>query len=179
MAPHNHATLTEIITQTAAWEDAINVVNAKAAAIQQLDLSKYDQVMTVGCGSTYYLSLTAANMIQSLTGAFCRALPSSELLLFPDSYYGKGRVLLVAISRSGSTTETVNIVREFKQEKRGDVILISNYPDAPLVSVSDIVISINAGQEVSVAQTRSFSSMLVAVNAVAYLLGAGKSFDIF
>ena len=170
MPPQNYATLKEIMTQTAAWEDAIRVVNEKAADIQNIDLTKYEQVLTIGCGSTYYLSLCAANIIQSLTGVKIIPLPASELLLFPETYYGNGKNLLIAISRSGSTTETLTVVRDFKKANRGDVIIITNYPDSPLVFESDIAISISAGQEISVAQTKSFASMLVAVNAIAYLL---------
>ncbi|MHC1783693.1 MAG: SIS domain-containing protein [Anaerolineaceae bacterium] len=179
MRPQTHATLKEIMTQTAAWEDAIKVVNENAAAIQKINLANYEQVLTIGCGSTYYLSLTAANIIQSLTGAVTKALPASELLLFPETYYTKEKILLIAISRSGSTTETFNVVREFKKSKRGDVILITNYPESPLVSESNVAISICEGQEISVAQTRSFASMLVAVNSIAYLLKENQSFGKF
>ena len=85
--------------------------------------------------------------------------------------------MLIAISRSGSTTETLTAVRDFKKSNRGDVISITNYPDSPLVSESDIAISISSGQEISIAQTKSFASMLVAVNAVAYLLKREQSFN--
>jgi glucosamine--fructose-6-phosphate aminotransferase (isomerizing) len=179
MPPQTHATLKEIMTQTAAWEDAIRVVDEKAEVIQKIDLARYEQVLTIGCGSTYYLSLSAAKIIQSQTGVKTTALPASELLLFPETYYGNGKNLLIAISRSGSTTETLTVVRDFKKSNRGDVILITNYPDSPLVPESDVAISISAGQEISVAQTKSFASMLVAVNAIAYLLKGEKSFSKF
>jgi glucosamine--fructose-6-phosphate aminotransferase (isomerizing) len=73
--------------------------------------------------------------------------------------------LLVAISRSGTTTETVRAVEKFKKEKRGDVIVISNY-DEVLSQFGDVNIIIPNGQEESVAQTRSFASMFVAVTAM-------------
>jgi glucosamine--fructose-6-phosphate aminotransferase (isomerizing) len=73
--------------------------------------------------------------------------------------------LLVAISRSGTTTETVKAVEKFKKEKRGDVIVISNY-DEVLSRFGDVNIIIPSGQEESVAQTRSFASMFVAVTAM-------------
>ena len=128
MPPQDHATLKEIMTQTAAWEDAIRVVNEKAAAIQKIDLTKYEQVLTIGCGSTYYLSLSAANIIQSLTGVKIIPLPASELLLFPETYYGNGKNLLIAISRSGSTTGILTAVRDFKKANRGDVIFDYELP---------------------------------------------------
>jgi glucosamine--fructose-6-phosphate aminotransferase (isomerizing) len=74
------------------------------------------------------------------------------------------RSLLVAISRSGTTTETIKAVEKFKSEKRGDVLVISNY-DEVLSRLAEINIVIPKGQEESVAQTRSFASMYVAATA--------------
>jgi glucosamine--fructose-6-phosphate aminotransferase (isomerizing) len=72
--------------------------------------------------------------------------------------------LLVAVSRSGTTTETVKAIEKFKAEKRGDVVVISNY-DETLSRLADTNIVISKGQEESVAQTRSFASMYVAASA--------------
>jgi glucosamine--fructose-6-phosphate aminotransferase (isomerizing) len=56
-------------------------------------------------------------------------------------------------------------VEKFRQEKRGDVIVISNYDEA-LSRLADVNIVIEKGQEESVAQTRSFASMFVAATAM-------------
>ena len=74
--------------------------------------------------------------------------------------------MLVAISRSGTTTETVKAVEKFKAEDLGDVLVISNYDEA-LSGLADVDIVIPKGQEESVAQTRSFASMYVAATAFA------------
>jgi len=71
--------------------------------------------------------------------------------------------LLVAISRSGTTTETVRAVEKFKHEKRGGVVVISCYDEA-LSRLADVNIVISKGQEESMAQTRSFASMFVAAS---------------
>ena len=80
-----------------------------------------------------------------------------------------GKTLLVAISRSGSTTETVRAVEQFKQQKHGPVIVITNHGDQPLAGLADAAIVIEKGQEKSVAETRSFASMFVAATALAAL----------
>jgi len=169
-------TLNEILTQTIAWSEAIDVISGNSNKIKGLKLKSYQQVLFIGCGSTYYVSLSAASLFQSLTGIIARALPSSELLLFPESVFSKNRVLLIAISRSGKTSETLRVVEEFKKKHYGDVVIITNYSDSPLAELGDISLSINAGQEESVAQTRSFSSMLVAVTAMSELLGSNNDF---
>jgi glucosamine--fructose-6-phosphate aminotransferase (isomerizing) len=82
------------------------------------------------------------------------------MLLNPDtSYPARGaRTLLIAVSRSGTTTETLCAVERFLQEGRGDVVVVCNYPDAALVAMGDLAILLPAGREESVAQTRSFAS---------------------
>ncbi len=160
--PGEH-TRSEILSQTEAWAQALDVTNASHLP----KAGDYDQVLFTGCGSTYYLSLAAAALYQELTGRSARAVPGGELLLNTNanvSRSGTPTYLLVALSRSGTTTETVKAVEKFKQEKRGDVLVISNY-DETLSKLADINIVIDKGQEESVAQTRSFASMYVAVTA--------------
>ena len=170
-------TLEEIRSQTQAWEEAIEVIHDRRALIQGLDWDRYDQVVFIGCGSTYYLSLSAATLFQSLTGKISRAFPSSELLLHPSSAYpAAGReTLLVAISRSGLTTETINAVRSFRAGRRGMLLTISNYEDSPLIQLGDLNFAIPSGKERSVAQTRSFASMYVACTALSALAGKNAS----
>jgi glucosamine--fructose-6-phosphate aminotransferase (isomerizing) len=153
-------TYNEIKSQTEAWGQALDVVNASALP----KAGDYDQVLFTGCGSTYYLSLAAAALYQELTGRTARAVPGGELLLNSQTVLTNQKTLLVAVSRSGTTTETVKAVEKFKAEKRGAVVVISNY-DEVLSRLADVNIVIGKGQEESVAQTRSFASMYVAVTA--------------
>jgi glutamine---fructose-6-phosphate transaminase (isomerizing) len=156
-------TYQEIMAQTDAWKDALQTITAKQADIQSLwQQGQYQHAIFTGCGSTYYLALTAASLFQSKTGVFGRAVPASELLLHPESVYvPQQRTLLVAISRSGATTETIQAAQEFVEQKRGEVVVISCYSDKPLNASASLNLVALQGQETSVAQTRSFSSMLV------------------
>jgi len=154
-------TYKEIKSQTQAWAQALDVVNASHLP----KAGDYTQIIFTGCGSTYYLSLSAAAMYQELTGRTARAVSGGELLLNSQTVLTDQKTLLVAISRSGTTTETVKAVEKFKSEKRGDVVVISNY-DEVLSRMADVNIVIEKGQEESVAQTRSFASMFVAVTAL-------------
>ena len=158
---YDYATYTEIQSQTVAWAQALDVIHAASLP----GAEKYEQVIFTGCGSTYYLSLAAAALYQELTGRAARAVPGGELLLNSQIILTNQKSLLVAISRSGTTTETVKAVEKFKQEDRGDVVVISNY-DEILSRLADVNIVIDNGQEESVAQTRSFASMFVAATAM-------------
>ena len=157
----NYHTYNEIKSQTQAWAQALDVVNASPSP----KAGDYDQLIFTGCGSTYYLSLAAAALYTELTGRSARAVPGGELLLNSQTVLTSQKTLLVAISRSGTTTETVKAVEKFKVEKRGDIAVISNYNEV-LSLMADFNFVIDKGQEESVAQTRSFASMYVAVTAL-------------
>ena len=161
MTFENFATYREIKSQTEAWAQAIEIV--PALSLPQAE--DYQQVIFTGCGSTYYLSLAAAALYQELTGCAARAVPAGELLLNSQTVLTDQKTLLVAISRSGTTSETVKAVETFKAGKRGDVIVISNY-DEILSRLADVNLVIDKGQEESVAQTRSYASMFVAASAI-------------
>jgi glucosamine--fructose-6-phosphate aminotransferase (isomerizing) len=161
----DYATYREIKSQPEAWAQALDVISALRVPLPKA--GDYDQVIFTGCGSTYYLSLAAAALYQELTGCAARAVPAGELLLNPQASVGRidnPTYLLVAISRSGTTTETIKATEKFKDEKRGEVVVISNYNEV-LSRLADVNILIDKGQEESVAQTRSFASMYVAVTA--------------
>ena len=156
---HDYATYREIKSQPEAWSQALDVTSASRFP----KAGDYNQVIFTGCGSTYYLSLAAAALYQELTGCPARAMPASELLLNSQTVLTNQKTLLVAVSRSGTTTETVRAVENFKAGKHGDVVVISNY-DEVLSRLADVNIVLPKGQEESIAQTRSFASMYVAAS---------------
>jgi len=168
----NH-TYREISEQPAAWEDALQAFEAQQSnVLDAWERIRAKRVIFTGCGSTYYLSLTAASLFEELTGVPAQARPGSELFLFPDRVLqGAPETLLVTISRSGTTTETLQAQQAFRQ--RGGLAnwTITCYPESPLATEADLVLAAAAAQERSVAQTRSFSSMLLLAQAVAATVG--------
>jgi glutamine---fructose-6-phosphate transaminase (isomerizing) len=165
-------TLGEILSQPAAWQAALDEVLANEAALKRLWADSYfSEIIVTGCGSTYYLSLAVAPLLQKQLGKPARAIPASELLLFPELVLSPdSKPLLVTISRSGRTTETILAARAFKRLQPGPVLNIGCYNDTELAAECDLSLIIQEGQEQSVVQTRSFSAMLVAAQASAALL---------
>lgn len=172
-------TRNEILSQPAAWEAALARLQSSTADIQSaFSGGNFSQVIFTGCGSTYYLSLAAAALFSQLTGQPARALPASELWLYPASAYpAHGRTLLVAVSRSGETSETLNTCLAFNESQRGRLVTLTCYPASPLARLGSLNLVFPSGQEQSVAQTRSFSSLYLAATALA-ALAAGRM-DLF
>ena len=175
IVPQSTATYREIVSQAEAWDQAWRVVVDQSAAL--LDLwaqGSFGQVIFTGCGSTYYLALAAAALFQELTGCPARGVPAGELVMYPSSAYARGKAaLLVAVSRSGATTETLRAVQAFRQKPGRAVVVITNYPERPLAQMGTLTLAVPAGQEESIAQTRSFASMYVAAVALSAVL-AGR-----
>lgn len=168
----------EILSQPEAWAAALDVLRGARRDILALKPGRrYRQVIFTGCGSTYYLSLAAAALAQELTGLTCRAFPASELWLNPRACYGQVenlsyRTLLVAVSRSGETTETLRACQAFLAQRRGDLVTLSCYPESPLAKVGALNLVLPSGQEQSVAQTRAFSTLYLGAVALVTLWAA-------
>lgn len=169
--PGDHS-LREITTQTESWQGALKSVELLDDALLTLVRRNTGRrILFIGCGSTHYLAQFAAPYFQGVTGMPCRAVPSSELLLLTDTVVTSDEPapLVVALSRSGETSETVLAVQ--KMRARGsDALTISCYEGTPLSAASALTVGIAAGREESYAQTRSFAGMLVAVQALAALV---------
>lgn len=159
-------TWSEIQSQPEVWEAALRrATEAGRDAAQRWPLVGFPEALFVGCGSTHYLSLSAAALCNRLTGLRSRGLPSSEVFLFPEySLPAPGASpLLVAVSRSGETTETLLALRAFRERFPGPALTVGNYPESALVRQCDAALVVPEGREESVAQTRSFTSMLLSL----------------
>ena len=166
-------TLREIVSQPYGWSKAYNQLEARRDEIMAAWAEvQPQQILVTGCGSTHYLSLTAAALLQTLTGIPSRGLPASEIVLYPNQVlYRPEETLLLAISRSGTTTETAAAMDKFRSLGGKAVWGITCYPDTPVGQESDFVLLTDMAQETSIAQTLSFSTMLYTAQGLAALVG--------
>ncbi len=157
----------EITSQPEAWTEALAVVQANADRLKAIwQRSQATGLLFTGCGSTYYLSLAAAALARQ-AGLPARAAPASEIWLFPRLGAGlMGRTLLVAVSRSGETSETVRAIDAFRQTGGKAVIAVTCHPGSAVARRSELTLALPSAQERSMAQTRSFASMLLACQVI-------------
>jgi glucosamine--fructose-6-phosphate aminotransferase (isomerizing) len=167
MKPPGYHTREEIFSQPHAWAQTLDELNRKCDEVKKLlSANSYKYVVLTGCGSSYYLSLAAARVFQEQSGLLARGLPASEIWLDPTLYIMDQENLLIAVSRSGQTTETVQACKTFLANGYGDVLTISCYPGKALSKVGSHHLVFPSGQEESVAQTRSFTSQFLAAVAL-------------
>jgi glucosamine--fructose-6-phosphate aminotransferase (isomerizing) len=168
-------TLREILEQPEAWAAALEAFEGEAPRLERLIEARLpDEVVFTGCGSSYYLSLSAAAAFQEATGLRACAVPASEILQFPETVFSReGTPLLVAASRSGTTTETVRAV-EFAARRGVPTIGLTCAGRSPLFRQSDLALVSPQGRERSVVMTKSFSSLLLLGLSLAALCGQDR-----
>ena len=122
-------TFKEISSQPEIWRDAIAAFHQQADALKTLwDKGGFDSVLFTGCGSTFYLAHAGAALFQQLTGINARAYPASEIVLFPDLVFPpSNHPLLITVSRSGETTETVEAVRIFRKHSNNFTVIYNRH----------------------------------------------------
>src|ERR1700740_752777 len=103
---HSH-TWNEILSQGGVWQSVLNMLSRSATLERIISASRDRQEwLFVGCGTSFYLAEAAAGSWALLTQQPARAIPASEVLLYPKSAQPGGRkVRAVVISRSGRTSE--------------------------------------------------------------------------
>jgi len=155
-------TLREISDQPAAWSASLQRFEKDAARVDRLFEKRLpNEVIFTGCGSSFYLSMTAATVFQQATGLAAKAVPASEILQFPESVFVQDTSpLLVASSRSGTTTETLRALKA--ASRRGiPTLCLTCAAQSPLARQADLALCSPKGGERSVVMTKSFSSLLL------------------
>lgn len=137
-------------------------------------VAEYDpkELVLLGAGSSYWLSLSAAATFQRETGIRALAVKSTDVVMSPSSYVGAfERPLFVCASRSGMTAETIEAVRLLVASRQAPLVVVSEADKTPLAAMADVLLLEPWAHEESVMQTRSFCSLYLTL----VLLAAGLS----
>lgn len=135
-------------------------------------------IVFLACGSSYMLSLSASMLFTSKTGIKSYAVQSGDVIMHKE-FYGKlyNNPLVIAPTRSGSTSETLEAIKFFKQIYGSKVLAIVEYPNAPIAVLSDFLLEIPWCNEDSVCQTRSFSNLYMVSVLLACAVLNNTSFE--
>lgn len=127
-------------------------------------LRSVDKVIMIGCGTASYAGQVARYAIEH----WCRVPVEVELsseFRYRDPVIGE-KTLVVAISQSGETMDTIQAIRHAR-EQGAKVVAIVNTPGSTISRESDAVILTHAGPEIAVASTKAFTAQV----AACYILG--------
>jgi glucosamine--fructose-6-phosphate aminotransferase (isomerizing) len=132
-------------------------------------------VHIVACGTSFHAGSVASYFIEQLCRIPCRVEIASEYryrnaVVPPNS-------LLVAISQSGETADTLAAVRIAHQSGYLSTLAICNVPESSLVRESELVMLTRAGPEIGVASTKAFTTQLAALSMLTIALARHYSAD--
>lgn len=167
-------TIAEILSQPLCWSTSLKELQESGVLKNVAEqFASVDEWVFVGCGSSYYVAQAAAASMAELSGKRVRALPASELLLYPElALAGSGSYAPVLISRSGRTSEVLKVAEALKVQGV-KTVGISCAPGQALEALVTHAIVLPAADEESTVMTRSFSTMLLALQALGATV-AGK-----
>ncbi|MFH9010629.1 glutamine--fructose-6-phosphate transaminase (isomerizing) [Streptomyces sp. NPDC017943] len=131
-------------------------------------LREIDKVVIVACGTAFHAGMIAKYAIEHWTRMPCEVELASEFR-YRDPILD-ARTLVVAISQSGETMDTLMALRHAR-EQGSKVLAICNTNGSTIPRESDAVLYTHAGPEVAVASTKAFLTQLVACYLVALYLG--------
>ena len=144
--------------------DADHRLTLDEIRISETELRTIDKIVVVACGTAYYAGLVAKYAIEHWTRVACEVEIASEFR-YRDPIITP-RTLVVTISQSGETADTLMAVRHAR-EQGAKVIAICNTNGSTIPRESDGVLYTHAGPEIGVASTKGFLTQV----AACYLLG--------
>ena len=135
-------------------------------------LEKVEHIQIVACGTSYNAGMTARYWFEALAGVSCDVEIESEFRY--RKFVTRPNSLLVTISQSGETADTLAALRLAKEKGYMAALTICNVSSSSLVRESDLAFMTRAGVEVGVASTKAFTTQLAALLMLVTAIGKVK-----
>ncbi|KAG1255061.1 hypothetical protein G6F68_010560 [Rhizopus microsporus] len=132
-------------------------------------LSGIEGVQIIACGTSYYAGLTARYWIEAIAGLPCSVEIASEYRY--RAAYANPKHLIVTISQSGETLDTMEALKYAKSLGHKHTLSICNVPESAIPRASELVCYTRAGAEIGVASTKAFTTQLAALFQLTVVLG--------
>jgi glucosamine--fructose-6-phosphate aminotransferase (isomerizing) len=176
LGPYRHFMQKEIHEQPRAISDTIEAVidaggfqPALFGAGAEAVLREVTGVKILACGTSYYAGMTARYWIESIVDLPCSVEIASEYR-YRDAY-ADPRHLVVTISQSGETLDTMEALKYARSRGHRHTLSICNVPESAIPRASDLVCYTRAGVEIGVASTKAFTTQLAALFELTVVLG--------
>jgi glucosamine--fructose-6-phosphate aminotransferase (isomerizing) len=175
LGDYEHYMLKEIHEQPQALAATFSAGNGHAihdAVFGEGAAAAFDRtrcVQIVACGTSYHAGLVARYWLEELAGIPCQVEVASEFRYRRRVQHPE--TLLVTVSQSGETADTLAALRHAGPEEFIASLAIANVDNSSLVRESDLVFLTRAGTEIGVASTKAFTTQLVALLMLTIALG--------
>lgn len=152
-----HFMLKEIIEQPLAIRNTLRVSETYLKLMASM-INRAGHLIITGSGTSFHAGLAASYMLSYLARRHARAIISSEL---PDTLAESSHhdALIIAISQSGETADTISAIRYVK-DKGAKVVSVTNVIGSSITRLSEVYVCTQAGPEIGVAATKTFTTQL-------------------
>jgi len=150
--------------------DSVVTESIGVNAVEILD--KVEHVQIIACGTSYNAGMTARYWFESLAGVSCDVEIASEFRY--RKFVVRPNSLLITISQSGETADTLAALRLAKQRGYMGAMTVCNVAGSSLVRESDFAFMTRAGTEIGVASTKAFTTQLCTLLMLVTALGKQK-----
>jgi len=165
-----HFMLKEIFEQPQAILESLMGRITEEELTNLVPVDDVDKIKIIACGTSYHAGLIGKYILETLAGLDTTVEMASE---YRYSNLARESALVVAITQSGETIDTISAVREAK--RRGtSTLAITNVVGSSITREADHVIYTRAGPEIGVAATKTFTTQLVALYLMAISLGLAR-----
>jgi len=167
---------TEIHHSYREMERTMQTVLSHSDKIQDF-FSTDGDIVFVACGSSYWMSLSAAAVMRYHTGKSAVAVKAADVVMFPAEHKNRyNRPIFVAPSRSGLSRELIDALQFLLAEYPGAKLFsITEYEKNEIENMADFNLSIPFANEISVCQTRSFNCLYTAFLTITAILSGSDS----
>lgn len=172
---YKHFMLKEIFEQPVSITNTLSgrLKNNKIKLSLDIDVNSIKRIIIVACGTSWHSALVGKYILENLTRIPVEVDYASEFR-YRNPIINKGD-LLIAISQSGETADTLEAIREARK-KNAKIIGLVNVVGSTIARESDSGIYLHAGPEISVASTKAFTCQLTALILFALYLQQEKGF---
>lgn len=167
---YNHYMLKEIVEEPQVIRNLLDRYS-NGTNWEELDLSKYNSIDIVACGSAMYAGLVGQILLEEYASIKTNVYAASEYRYKKKIYNDK--TLVILISQSGETADTIAAMREVK--KLGiDTLAIVNNNNSTIAREVDRKILTEAGVEIAVATTKAYISQVCVLSLISYVTSYKK-----
>ena len=179
---YRHYMLKEIYEQPLAVRNTLEgrlnddrvAIDAFGDSAQQI-FKDVKHVQIIACGTSYHSGMVARYWLEQFAGVSCNVEIASEFR-YRQSFVHENS-LLVTISQSGETADTLAALRLAKEQGYMASMTICNVPGSSLVRESDLAFMTKAGAEIGVASTKAFTTQLVGLLMLTASIAQEKDLD--
>ena len=171
----DHFMLKEIYDETSVYQNIINTYfpncDIKELVNNFPNLSKYEKIKIIGCGSAYHAGMVAKSILEDFANIETTVEMASEYRykkIFPNY-----KELVILISQSGETADTLEALRIAKKNNI-DTLAIVNVNSSSIARESDMVIYCLAGCEIAVATTKAYLAQVLILSLITLTISYNK-----